>query len=195
MRLALLLPFLSIACVTAEGVDPAECTDEIDNDENGLIDCDDDGCLDYDFCQAPPHADLRINEFMASNATTVSDASGAFPDWIELYNPTAGAISVEGMTITDDLLEPAKHVLGALEIPAGGFLLLFADGDVDQGDNHLGFSLSKAGEAIGLYLDTGEAVDELEYGQQATDLSAARVPDGSTNWEIVEAPTPGESNN
>ena len=177
-----------------EGATPDECIDSIDNDENGLVDCEDEGCMDYDFCQVPPTAELRINEFMASNSMTVEDSTGAYPDWVEIYNPTSEYISLQGLTITDDLTLPTKHTIGDLNIEPMGFILLFADGDVDQGAKHLGFSLSKSGESLGLYDLDGTAIDELDYGQQATDFSAARVPDGSNTWEIVEMATPGTTN-
>ncbi|MEY4813958.1 MAG: hypothetical protein RLZZ162_1031, partial [Verrucomicrobiota bacterium] len=32
-------------------------------------------------------ADPVITEFMASNTTTLADEDGAFPDWIEIFNP------------------------------------------------------------------------------------------------------------
>ena len=198
LRLSVPVTFLcAVGCtseVMLEGATPDECIDSIDNDENGLVDCDDEGCADFDFCQVPPVAELRINEFMASNSITVEDSTGAFPDWIEIYNPTTEEISMLGLSMTDDLAEPNKHVLGDLTIGPMGFLLLFADGDTDQGANHLGFGLSKSGEAIGLYAEDGTAIDELEYGQQASDFSAARIPDGTNNWEIVEMATPGTSN-
>jgi hypothetical protein len=190
--------FFMVGCtsddVLEEGATPDECVDSIDNDENGLVDCEDEGCMDFDFCQVPPVAELRINEFMASNSITIEDSTGAFPDWVEIYNPTSEAISMVGLTITDDLTLPSQHVLGDLTIEPMGFLLLFADGDTEQGVNHVGFSLSKSGESLGLYAEDGTAIDELDYGQQASDFSAARVPDGSNTWEIVEMATPGTTN-
>jgi len=188
---------LSAGCTEAvleEGANPDECVDGIDNDENGLIDCEDEGCVDFDFCQVPPFAELRINEFMASNSITVEDITGAYPDWLEIYNPTSESLSLLGLSITDDLEEPDKHILGDLTIPPMGFILLFADGDTDQGAKHLGFNLSKSGESLGLYAEDGTAIDELDYGQQATDFSAARIPDGSNSWEIIEMATPGTTN-
>ena len=38
--------------------------------------------------------DIRINELMASNATTIQDESGEFEDWIELYNTGQGPFDV-----------------------------------------------------------------------------------------------------
>jgi hypothetical protein len=139
--------------------------------------------------------DLYINEFMASNASTLADEGGAFPDWIELYNGGDTDINLGGWTITDDLEEPEKHPLdSALVVEAGGYLVLFADDDEDEGTQHVGFNLSASGESIGLYSPDGRAVDELDYGELGTDVSIARVPDGSASWEVTDSPTPGASN-
>lgn len=196
-----------------EGSQAGECADDVDNDQNGRTDCDDPNCVTSADCTdggdsaaatdtggpsdsgEPSPATLVINEFMASNATTITDETGAYPDWIELYNTGSADVSLDGFTITDDLTKPDKFAFpDGLTVPAGGYLLLFADGDTDQGDEHVGFSLKASGEAIGLYDAEGRPIDRLTYEQQATDWSAARIPDGSDNWEVTDHPTPGESN-
>ncbi|MEY3210667.1 MAG: hypothetical protein RIT28_1148 [Pseudomonadota bacterium] len=135
-----------------------------------------------------------INEFMASNATIIADDEGGFGDWIELYNATDAAVDLSGWFITDDLANTEKHVLGAISIPAGGFVLLWADDDILDGDDHLAFKLSSDGEDLALYTPEGVAVDELTYQAQTTDQSAARFPDGGATWAITDAPTPGATN-
>ena len=139
--------------------------------------------------------DLHINEFMASNASGIQDAGGAYPDWIELYNAGEERVDLGGWTITDDLDEPGKHALAStLSIEAGGFLLLFADDDEEEGDSHLSFKLAATGEAIGLYRPDGQAIDEITFEEMGTDISMARVPDGSSTWEVTDNATPGASN-
>ncbi|MCB9797341.1 MAG: lamin tail domain-containing protein [Alphaproteobacteria bacterium] len=137
---------------------------------------------------------LYINEFMASNETVLQDEGGAYPDWIELYNPNDEAVALDDWTITDDLAESDKHTLADLTIEAGGWLLLFADDDEEEGPNHVGFNLGRSGEQIGLYDPDGGAVDEISYGEQTTDVSAARSSDGANEWMIDESPTPGAAN-
>jgi hypothetical protein len=45
-------------------------------------------------------APLRINELMAKNHATIRSPTGAWSDWVELYNPLDHAVSLEGWTIT-----------------------------------------------------------------------------------------------
>ena len=138
---------------------------------------------------------LIINEFMASNDGSVVNSSGDHPDWIELYNPGNSAISLGGWSMSDDPKEIELSLLDDfLTVEAGGFLVLWADGEPEQGPEHLSFELDISGDRIGLYTPEGTVADSLVFLQQASDLSAARVPDGSDTWMIAEQPTPGESN-
>ena len=139
--------------------------------------------------------ELFVNELMSSNASTVQDELGAYPDWVEIYNPGDTAVNLGGWTITDSLDEPDKHELsGDLEVPAGGWLVLFADDDEEEGPAHLNFNLSAAGEELGLYDPDGDPVDRLTFDALAADISVARVPDGSDTWQVTDSPTPGASN-
>ena len=46
---------------------------------------------------APPlHAALRISEFMADNASGLTDADGDHPDWLEIENTGPAAASLDG---------------------------------------------------------------------------------------------------
>ena len=58
----------------------------------------------------PVHSGLVINEFMASNGTTIENPAqpGDFPDWIELYNASDQPIALDGMYLTDDMENPTK---------------------------------------------------------------------------------------
>ncbi|MED5370615.1 MAG: lamin tail domain-containing protein [Myxococcota bacterium] len=137
---------------------------------------------------------LHINELMASNSSGVQDEGGAYPDWIELYNPGDQDIDLTGYRITDDLDEPDKYILAGVTVPAGGYLLLYADGDTDEGLQHLGFKLSKDGESVGLYTVADELVDSVRFEAQETDISYARVSDGAAEWVTDDTPTPGAAN-
>ena len=205
------------ACVPAEsgwgeGETLQDCQDLTDNDGDGKVDCDDAGCMGFDVCF--PHGDdvaapaspaitesspsgqiVVINEFMTSNRAAVEepDGSGSYPDWIELYNPTGASLSLAGYTATDDLAVPDRFELPELSIEAGGYLLLWADGQEAEA-GHLGFKLAAASGDIGLFDSAGAEVAALSYDQQFTDVSASRTADAATSWMFDSSPTPGEAN-
>jgi hypothetical protein len=144
---------------------------------------------------------IYINEFMASNNAVIADEYGDYNDWIELYNASDQPINVAGLYVTDDLSNPFKYRLPLYDlsstvIPAEGFLLLWADGETEEGVLHLGFRLDQAGESIGLVQSNeGSAwfLDSLSYGNQDINRSYGRYPDGSELHHLSE-PTPLGSN-
>ncbi len=144
---------------------------------------------------------IKINEFMASNSTTVADEFGEYDDWIELYNYGADTVNIAGFFVTDTLGHKTKHQIptgyAITKIAPGGFLLLWADNDTLQnGPLHLKFKLSASGEQIGIYAPDGiTPIDTLTFHQQITDISYGRYPNGNNTWMYFNFPTPGTSNN
>jgi len=141
-----------------------------------------------------------INEFMAQNTYTVADDFNEYDDWIELYNPSSSALDVGGLYLTDNFGNPSQWRISASRpdlttIKPGGFLLIWADGQIDQGPLHASFKLSASGEAIGLFASDGVTrIDGVTFGAQQADRSYARIPDGAPSWQVVDQPTPGRSN-
>lgn len=141
--------------------------------------------------------DLYINEFMADNLDYLTLEDESSPDWIELYNGSDREVSLDGVYISDVLAAPTLWDLSLEDsIPAGGFLLLYADGETAAG--HVPFRLDKGGEEMGLFQfdANGETVtiDAVSYPSQPENQSSARATDGDAEWLITDSPTPGESN-
>ena len=95
---------------------------------------------------------LVINEFMASNNSTIQDEFGAFEDWVEIYNPTSIPVLLSGYYLTDDLANPKKWAFPDTTIQSQNFLLVWTDDDDEEGPLHTSFKLSKSGEQTGLFL-------------------------------------------
>ena len=79
----------------------------------------------------------------------------------------------------------------------GGFILIWADGQDDQGIYHTNFKLSAAGEEIGIFdaPSTGfRVIDRIIYNEQTTNISFTRTVDGGNQWLVSATPTPGTSN-
>ena len=136
---------------------------------------------------------LFINEFMASNRSLAIDPDDpeATSDWVEIFNASSFDVDLTGFTITDELEQPDKARLGSLVVPAGGHLVLLADGG--DGGIHLPFKLDADGDDLGLYAPDGAPLDQLTFGGQIADVTAGRAPDGGALGFLPE-PTPGDSN-
>ncbi len=144
------------------------------------------------------NAQLVINEFMASNNSTFQDEYGEYDDWIEIYNTSDVAISLNNYYITDNYNNPTKFDISDIgTINAHAFLLIFADENGEQGDRHANFKLDRDGERIAIVKVVGSDTtftDSLTFGPQLTDISYGRFPDGYTHFEFFSQPTPGSSN-
>ncbi|MBU1701651.1 MAG: CotH kinase family protein [Candidatus Eisenbacteria bacterium] len=142
--------------------------------------------------------EIYVNEFMASNNTTISDDFGEFDDWIEIYNSTPEPISLQGYYLTDDLTWGSKWAFPNTILEPYGRLILWADGQPQQGSLHTNFQLSTWGEEIGVFhydVQMGlQPVDALGFGEQSSDISYARRCDGSVTWEFQAEPTPNGPN-
>lgn len=123
-------------------------------------------------------APVLINEVLATNVATLANGL-AHPDVIELYNPRALAVDISGYAISDDPLLPAKYIFPATtSIPAGGYLVLYADIADGNPGTHLGFSLDGDGETVVLSSPNGalwNTMDSVTFGLQLTDKSIGRV--------------------
>jgi len=143
---------------------------------------------------------LVINEFVASNNSSARDPQGQYEDWIEIYNYGFDPIDLAGMYLTDNLSVPDKWRISddnpnATVIPAGGFLLIWADNDTADEGLHANFRLSAGGEEIGLFdTDGSTLIDSVIFLDQTTDISYGRYPDANDVWRFIAAPTPGEEN-
>lgn len=142
-------------------------------------------------------SDVCINEFMPENDTALVSGDGSTPDWIELHSYAPVDIPMGGWSVSDDREEVGKNVLtDDLVLPAGGFLLLYADGDPSLGPDHLPFALSADGGDVALFEPDGDG-QVIAYGVTEGDFSVARVPDccaGADCIGFVFRGTPGATN-
>ena len=131
-----------------------------------------------------------INEFMASNDMTMTDPDEEFEDWIELYNNSAVTVDLSGSYLSDDGEDLTLWAFPeGTSIGSGEFLIIWADGDLDQEGLHADFKLSAGGESVILTASDGTTiVDVIEYTEQTTDISFARIPNGTGDFQL-NAPT------
>ena len=145
-----------------------------------------------------PAGHVVISEFMAENKSTLADATGAFPDWLELHNPTASPVSLDGFFLTDDPANLRRWPLPAATLNPGAYQLIFLSGRNETppiGPWHADFRLSKAGEFLAL-TDGAQTVhafapafppqdEDVSYGLSGADPALAG---------FMARPTPGTAN-
>ncbi len=139
---------------------------------------------------------LVISEFMASNSETLADEDGDYPDWIELYNPTAEEINVLYWSLTDNATSPDKWRFPDIIILPDSYLIVYASGKDRTGipgNLHTSFKLSASGEYLGLYEPDGTIASSFgdTYPEQYEDVSYG---DFEGNLMYFSSPTPGAAN-
>ncbi len=133
---------------------------------------------------------LKINEWLAS-VTVLSSA-----DYVELFNTDTLPVALGRLSFTDNpISEPFKSVIPPLSfIGPRDFRLFIADGDPQNGSDHLNLRLAAEQGLIALLLPNLQVVDFISYGPQRADISQGRQPDGGNNIASFGTPTPGSIN-
>jgi len=118
---------------------------------------------------------VMLNEILANNRS-FTNASGATPDWVELFNPSPAALDLGGMSLSDSLATPQRWVFPAnAVIAAGSYQVIDCDGGAPPSAVNTGFGLKAEGDT--LYLIDSPArgsnvLDEVAFGLQVADLTS-----------------------
>jgi hypothetical protein len=137
--------------------------------------------------------DIVINEFLADNDSVIPDQNDEYDDWFELFNNTDQEIFMGGMFVSDDFSEPDKWLFPDTTIGANDFIVVWADDDEEQEGLHANFKLSKSGEEIILSSFDLTAIDSIQFGEQLTDTTFGRFPNGTGDFQFMP-PTFGADN-
>ena len=135
---------------------------------------------------------VRINEFMSSNQTSIADEDGSREDWIELHNPTGAPVDLGGWGLSDNVASPFQWTFAPdTMIPAGGYLLVWASEKNRPGQqNQVSEPDDLGGLVVWLRADTaafsnGQAVatwqDTSGLGNHATQPTSGQRPIFTTN--------------
>jgi hypothetical protein len=139
---------------------------------------------------------VRINEVMAINSTTLRDEDNEFEPWVEIHNLTCTRAPLGGLHLTDDEDDPTKwEIPDGVTVPYLGHLVLWLDGEEDEGDRHASFTLAGAEGELLLYDRDGlTLLDRLVFPSPVADVSHGRFPDGADSAADLTVPTPGKRN-
>lgn len=137
---------------------------------------------------------IRINEFLPDNLYSIIDAEGDRCEWVELWNTTDAPVSLLGYYLSDRRNDPTKWALPNVEIPAGGYLLIFLSGkDSSEGELHASFRISSVDEGIFLFNYDGMRMDSMLIPEGLSDnVSIGRSEGDELRYYTV--PTPNAPN-
>ena len=145
----------------------------------------------------PSAENIVINEVQTCNIDMFVDPSFNYGGWMELYNPTDKAVSLNSLYISDDAENLTKYNLGRNRgiIPAKGYHVLWFDHyNYHYSPSQIDFKLDYDGGSIYLSDTEGNLITSFDYPVAITRTSYARTTDGGEEWSFTARPTPGESN-
>jgi len=126
---------------------------------------------------------ICINEFL-----TTSNFGGP-DDWVEIYNRSDSTFNLSGCFLSDELANRTKWTFPqGTTLDPDEYLVIY--------ENALGFGFSSDGKEVIMLTaaDSITGLDFYDFGQQQSDKSEGRFPDGSNTWKFFDKPTRGESN-
>ena len=108
------------------------------------------------------------------------------------HSPYAVALSFD---LWNAFLDQPLPSTSMVRLGPGEHMLLWADGDGEQGPSHLGFRLNRGGESIAVFDADGRTlIDVVHFGPQIEDVAYGRSTDGGDTWQSLVTPTPGQPN-
>ena len=167
-----------------------------------------DGCEMWEYFNVPtpeatnaqtqiPTPFLYINEVLLENTGALVDESFEAEPWLEIYNPNANQVNLGGYTVavqggasyTLPLDNPVETT-----IEGEGFLLLWMDGEPEEGGHHLDFVPAIENQTIWLIGQDMVVADEYQVQASFANVSYGRQFDGSANSVFFDIPTPRVTN-
>ena len=137
---------------------------------------------------------LLINEVLASNTSTNQDGAGDYDDWVEIHNRSGSVVNLGSYFLTDDFKDPFKFEFPDVNIPAGGYVLVWCDNEPGEGAFHAPFRLDADHEGVYLFnADGTRMLDHVIWDTLTADISYARTPLTYYPWNRV-IPTPAAAN-
>ena len=156
------------------------------------------------FNDPPPAAaslpSLRLNEWMVTNTSTVSDpVDGQFAPWFEIYNAGTSNVNLSGYYLS---VQPTNglqfQIPGGYSIAPGGFKLVWADNQPSQNvptnaDLHVNFTLD-VGQTLKLSAPDGQLLDAVTLSAAGANRTEGSPVDGDRAQFPLKVATPRQSN-
>ena len=142
---------------------------------------------------------IVINEYSAANYDTYQDNYNESEDWVELYNPTAAPIDLNGWALSDKVSNPLKWVFpSSFIIQANGVVLIYCSGrdELTAAGAHTNFKITQTkGSEVFMLSDAGGIFqDSIRVLPNQKSHTRGRETNGSAIWSVFTAGTPNASN-
>ena len=137
---------------------------------------------------------LRISEIMGSNHGSVPDDTGAYPDWVEIWNSSENDMDLAGVGLSDRG-DSIRFLFPKVTLKAGERTVVYCDNtnQAEPGEAyHAKFKLSSVGETVYLFDPSAYTIDSVTMPILGSDTSWALLPDGT--WQEVSYVSPGYEN-
>ena len=150
-------------------------------------------------CMFKANSQVIINEYTAANYSSYADNYGEYEDWIELYNPTANDIDINGWFLTDKSTNPTKWAVpSSFIVPSNGFAIIHCSGrdELIGGVAHSNFKITqtKGNEVLMLTNAANIIQDSIRVFPNQTSHTRGRETNGSSIWGVFLNGTPNAAN-
>ena len=140
---------------------------------------------------------LIINEIMPDSLTGPRDEDGDLCDWVELYNTTDQAVSLDNYALSNREDKPLKWRFpqGAVVAPYGYYIVYCTGKDRNTDSTtypHANFKISAESDTVVLSDSRGRMVDRVTIDNIPKDCSWARNSNGT--YSVHDVATPGYPN-
>ncbi|MDR2962915.1 MAG: Ig-like domain-containing protein [Bacteroidales bacterium] len=150
----------------------------------------------------PEVSGIYITEILAKNSSINKEETGNYADWFELYNSNTEAVDLGGLYVTNDFKDYTMYQIPRGEsakttIPAGGYMILWADKQTAINPNHVDFKLNAEKGQIALVQMRGSqyyVIDSISYRNSGEDVSYGRYPNNTSAFRYLATPTPAVKN-
>jgi len=134
---------------------------------------------------AQAQSTVFLNEVLANNGT-LTDLSGNTPDWVELYNSSTNAVSLAGLSLSNDPTNPRRWIFPeGVNIRGRDYLVIYFDNNLPASAWNTGFGLSAGGDTIYLFDRSTNRLDSVNFGLQVEDFSIGRLQVAGGVWSLI----------
>lgn len=142
--------------------------------------------------KARPEGYLRLNEIMNNNVSCLAAPDGKYYDWVEICNTGNTAVSLNGMTLSDDPEQPDAFVFGDTVLAPQTCVVVYLTGeDGESREGYASFALGGSGDSVSLYSARGAVLDTITVRESPENVSYGYAEEQAV-W--FASPTPGAAN-